>query len=223
MANLTSLEDDMRAIGLLSESSEPVAEGMRRIKTQKSTSSQRRKWRQAARKNKGKRRAYAKKASTKRKLKIRNKKRDAMGLNDKPRANRVRVMVTGLEKVADLMESVDRTLSNIESASTRRMLEGFGELALSAAELADSFGSYADAHSSVKALISGFLELSQDLCDLAEAMSNGGSVSETKLQDAFLEAVEYVTNGADLLSDLVEAEEDCECEDEEDCDCDEGN
>lgn len=148
-------------------------------------------------------------------------------------------------KVAGLLESVETTLSQLQSepsAEKTESLKGFANLAIIAEMLAEAFIAFTDDEDieltkfeeiALREMAATYAQVAEECADIAEALDAGTiAEGEDDLKDAFNAHVQSVIEGLDAYSDLTEEEddegddddEDEDCEDcgESDCECDEG-
>lgn len=117
--------------------------GGKLVKVQRHTSSERAKWRQAARKNKMARKVAAKKPAAKKALKRRMRLRARLHLNSvQPEPNQVDTVLSEAEAMIESQRSEEFNL----------VLKNFGELALNADLLSRGFNVFAEAYQSLELL-----------------------------------------------------------------------
>lgn len=238
MRHLTSLEEDMRAIGLLpakklaesapaaaAPAAAPVApaaelDEVRRIKTKRHTAGEKRKWRMAARHRKVKAKAYRRKGSTKRKHKLIMKKRAKLGLNNKPHAKHVRIQVMGMDRVSKLVEDVADIVGAIEASKKGEIVKGFANLALAADQLSKNMKAAANdlGEGVLLDLSTDYADLAEEAAEVATALNGGDSYETSDLEEMFRDAMDDLLEGMEIYDELLD--EQCDDDDEEEPDAD---
>lgn len=156
------------------------------------------------------------------------------------RGGRIRgSLMAGIDQVANLMESANQIVQGIDQTEQLQMVESYAQLALASEQLSEDFCDYLEAFAeiveseqielgpedremleTVAALVQDYTEIAEDAASSAERLMeyvNGGvfaeSVDQTILAEDFGELLELVTEGVDILSSLVEEDEDADDED----------
>lgn len=228
---LTTLEEDFRALGILpqreaapapavtearartasrtpivddAEEAGPVDE-VKRVRTKRSSQQQRRKWRMQARRNKSSRRAYRRKASTKRKVKLHARKIARMG---GAVGGRVRLM-TGTDRESNIVERVQEILDTPGEVTEAEARRGFAGLALAAEKLSEHFSQLADrlAEPEYSEIAEDFAEMAVDAAAQVEEMEAGDRCDRDVLDEVFRGDMETLLDGLDLYGDLTSGDE----------------
>ena len=175
------------------EDDDDMDEAVKRVRTKKGTSAQRAKWRKTARKGvtKAKRRKHMKKSSTKRLAKKRAIKR-----RGRTGSGRVRLVVTGMDRVTNLLDDVQKLLGESREDGTEGLSESarkgiakaYAQLALTADLLATKFRMVEDEdiEDLLPEIIEDLEEMAEDYGAAAVSLNDGSlSESEENLAEAF--------------------------------------
>ena len=244
LEGLTTLEEDLQEIGLSeveeintpSEADADLSEDKfrrtpKKTKSQKTTSSQRRKWKLAKRRPKAKAQARKRlrKPLTKRRAKMREKFKAKRKIPKRPPGRGGRViyrMYQGMDRVSNLVEEVADLVGSLDEASQTEIIKAYANSAVVAEMLGERFLIMAHAISE-DAESDEDLQIAAELADLSEAfdsiaedaaesaevlfeMHEEGSLSESMDTDAveenFKEVMQAVLEGLEIYTDLTEDE-----------------
>lgn len=238
--HLTTLEEDMRAIGLLPSGSKriPVQESvetpataapagatppldevkMTRIKRKSSSE------RQAARK------AY-KKNKAKIKLRGRKYRKSAGGKKALAKHTRIlkklggpvrgkRIQTSGVDRVADLVEDVKDILASISGKDQKEVVKGFANLALAADALGKNLKLAAQdlGEGALLDLGVSYDEMAEQAAEIATALSEGEDIDADELEEMFRDSMEDLLEGMEIYDEACGEPHDDEMDDDEEDD-----
>ena len=226
---LTTMADDFAAIGLVEsqgvsvtdEDTTTLAEAFKVKRMRKKTGAAKRQALKAKRARRSKksqlRRAaklYARKPRSKKLAQKRAifKKRRGIEVGAKKR-----VQMSGMDRVANLIEDVQDILSQVGGRQDQEVVRGFANLALIADSLKEAFQAFGEEldEADLLELSQEFAEIAEDYADFAEAVAAGEEDVDDELIEMFQEDLEDVMQGLELYDDMVEDDED---DDEDDDD-----
>ena len=233
---ISSLEEDFEQIGLTEKKSitesadasseEELTERQRKmhkagkrgfVKAKVGTSSQKRKWRMAAKKRKSKRKAYYKSAKGRRA----RKRREKLDMGLEPRTD----LLSILEDVQEIVSKVEE--SNAPANDLDTTVRSFANIAIISEMLSDFFGAIvedeelsegmddelkedvASAHQFFTQLAEQAAEVATDLSELDE----DEEIVAEELEKIFQEQMDALVDGLEFYADLTE--EECGDEDED--------
>jgi hypothetical protein len=239
--HLTTLEEDMRAIGLLpsgskrlpqTESTEGAApsetpsasvDEARAVRVKHKTSSERGAARKAYKKNRAK-------------IKLRNKKYRKSAGGKKAMAKHTKILKkiggpikgkriqtssvepTGMDRVTKLAEDVADIVSSIGGKDKKEVVKGFANLALAADALSKNLKLAANDLGEGALLDLGvtYDEMAEQAAEIATALSEGEDIDQDELEEMFRESMEDLLEGMEIYDEACSEPDDDEMEPDED-------
>jgi hypothetical protein len=237
--HLTTLEEDMRAIGLLPSGSKripqvesvetptsaapaaPTLDEVKMVRVKRKSSSERQASRKAYKKNKAKiklrSRKYRKSAGGKKAIAKHSRILKKLG---GPKRGK-RIQTSGVDRVADLVEDVKDILASISGKDQKEVVKGFANLALAADALGKNLKLAAQdlGEGALLDLGVSYDEMAEQAAEIATALSEGEDIDADELEEMFRDSMEDLLEGMEIYDEACgEPDDDDDMDDDEEDD-----